>query len=250
MNKGQLQTGVEALHFLETIPLAIWRVIDTVIWDSPYFDSDNKNDMERVNQRSRMNGSSKIIWNDSNTRLMNSKEREAIISYIRRRINDSCYIAHFHTDPSRVVMEKEKACEHIWVKPIHYCIAGNADRNNGESIIIEGTKIKGKPKGQILNKYINAVFSREKHLDDFIPDGHHHIPRACAKPFRIYSEIYRHLDSKVILDPFAGYGMSIKAGLSRGAVVYACDLDPTLEWDFDDVWVDITTQETLEGVFT
>ncbi len=54
--------------------------------------------------------------------------------------------------------------------------------------------------------------------------------RACAKPIELYKNLYRHLDSKIILDPFAGWGGSIFAAIELDLQIYACDIDSSLDW--------------------
>jgi len=103
-------------------------------------------------------------------------------------------------------------------------MAGNCDRNNGEHIVIEGTRLKGKIKGQILNKYISVDAEYKTHK------GINRIVRGCAKPTKLFKELYRHFNVKFVLDPFAGWGSSIMAALEMGINIYACDLDNNLDW--------------------
>ncbi len=224
-----LQTGVGAYNFIISLPDEIWTTIKVVVWDPPYYDSDNDAHLEKVNGRTKLKDAT-AQWKQPETRLMDPAQRQQILEYIRLKIPEDAYVIYFHTDREEIATYSDIACEHVWVKPIHYCIAGNADRNNGEHIVIEGPSIKGKPRGRILNKYINARFSKYASKDNFVPDERHHLPRACAKPYDLYYRLFKHLDASSVLDPFAGFGMSIKAAIHLGAAVYACDLDPTLDY--------------------
>lgn len=225
MNKCNIITGIDAMDYLMSIPESIWKQIDTVIFDPPYY---NESDLEKVNQRSKLKDD-KVNWDKQYTRIMNSDHRNKILQFIKSKKSDKARIVYFHTVKDRVKIQN-LACEHIWVKPIGITLAGNNDRNNGEHILIEGERVKGKIKGRVLNKYINAKF------DGFIP-------RACAKPTKIFSELYRHLDSKFILDPFAGYGNSIKSAVEMNLNIFACDIDSSLE----NRWRVYREQESLEG---
>lgn len=222
----KLQTGIDAMEFVKSIPDEIWKIIDLAIWDPAYYDDDNPKHIEKINRRGKFKG--KRDGNGTETRLMNRKHREKILEYIRSKTND-IHILHFHTEEIDI---DPLACIHVWVKPIINCSAGNCDRNNGEYIFVEGKKVEGKLKGRVLNKYINAGFKSI-------------VPRSCAKPTFLYSELYRHLDSKFVLDVFAGYGNSIVAADNLGISIYACDIDSKLNWDKKQKWEDHFT--TLEG---
>lgn len=52
--------------------------------------------------------------------------------------------------------------------------------------------------------------------------------RACAKPVKLYETIYKFLDSKKILDLFAGWGDSVIAAQNLGLHIDAYDIDQSL----------------------
>lgn len=216
-----IKFGIDGYDFVKSIPDEVWPIIDTVVWDPPYFDAGNKEDEERVNGRTKMKKDACVPWNNPAVRLMDPVLRKKIFDYIKSRIKPDTYIIHFHSQEERLQHLDNIACKHAWVKPINITIAGNADRNNGEHIYVQGTKIKGKPKGQILNKYITLPGPMRK-----AKNGSTKLARSAAKPKELLSELFRHLKSTCILDPFAGYGASIAAAYGRGAQIFACDLDP------------------------
>lgn len=218
MREEKLQLGINALDYVKNIPDKIFKKIDTVVWDPPYYDDDNKEDLEKVNTRSKLRGKDNTVFMKNNSaRIMDADLRSEILEFIRSKgVN---HIIHFHTKEDYKYSIPKIACEHVWVKPIIISIAGNADRNNGEFIFIEGDKIEGRPKGQILSKYINAGFNKK------------FSPRSCAKPLELYTELFRHVKSRFILDPFAGYGNSIGAARKFGISVYACDTDNKLRYN-------------------
>ena len=212
---NRLEIGTDAMDFIKDIPDQFWKKIDTVVWDPPYYDDDNPEHLEKVNQRSKLKDK-KVQWDKQQTRIMNKLHRQNILECIQSKLTKDSHILYFHTQE---IIIYPLACIHVWVKPINGTMAGNNDRNNGEYVYIMGKKIEGKIKGRILNKYINAKFNGLN------------VPRACAKPIFLYKELFRHLASKFILDPFAGYGGSITAARSMNIPIFACDIDDTLKWD-------------------
>lgn len=232
-----------AKHFVKNLPKERWLSIDTVVWDPPYYNLENPADMEIVNKRSKLK-SPKIHWGGQTpieTRVMSEFERFEISAFIRSRLNfDIVRIIYFHSKKERLPTVENECCSHVWVKPIEITIAGNCDRNNGEHILIEGEPLKGKLKGQILNKYIYNCHPEMKNIK-----GTNQIVRGCAKPEKLFSELYRHFNSKHILDPFAGYGRSISAALSMGIKIDACDIDLTLKRQ----WNHYKNYNILEKVF-
>lgn len=227
---NRLEVGTDAMDFVKDIPDQYWKKIDTVVWDPPYYDDDNPEHLEKVNGRTKLKSTdpkkggyqrTEFNYSDSpDTRLMNKLHRQNILEYIQSKLNEDSHILYFHTQE---VIIYPLACKHIWVKTIRDTMAGNNDRNNGEYVYIMGKKIEGKIKGRILNKYINAKFPTI-------------MPRSCAKPLFLYKELYRHLDSKFILDPFAGYGNSIHAARKMNIPIFACDIDDSLIWDKQVNW--------------
>lgn len=233
-----------ALHFIHELDEKRWETIDTIIWDPPYLDSDNPLDVEQVNKRSKLRDARfrkpKIHWGETfaETRLMDPAERMEIYLIIKKMAN--ARFVHFHSREERLPSVGRECCRHVWVKPIEITIAGNNDRNNGEYILIEGPKLKGKKKGQVLNKFIVNCPPEMKNIK-----GVQQIVRACAKPEKLYTEIYRHLDAKHVLDPFAGWGRSISAALTRSMKVDAVDSDLNLA----NQWATYQNFKTLEDHF-
>lgn len=241
-----------AKWFVENLPKERWRSIDTVVWDPPYYDKGNPAHEEIVNKRSKLK-SPKIHWGGQTsieTRIMDKKERENILKIIRENLyyytfnpDNNPRIMHFHSKEKELPNLDDGdnvACHHVWIKPIEITIAGNCDRDNGEHILVEGESLKGKRKGQILNKYISDCYPEMKNVS-----GTNQIVRGCAKPEKLFSELYRHFNSKHILDPFAGYGRSISAALSRGIKIDACDIDLTLKSQ----WNHYKNYDILEKTF-
>lgn len=219
-----LETGVDALEYLQRLPDEVWGRVDTVVFDPPYFDP---KDVERVNHRSKLQDG-RIGFREQHTRIMSPKHRTDILSYIRSHIPSTARIMHFHTVRSRIQISNV-CCEHVWVKPINIAIAGSNERNNGEHIVIEGEPIKGRIPGRILSRYL-PFDAPMCHAPSRTGVYTWTIARGCAKPYDLYREFFRHLDSQCVVDPFAGYGMSIKAALHRRAEIYACDMDTKLDW--------------------
>lgn len=231
-----------ALYFVQNLPNERWETIDTIVWDSPYYDLDNPEHVEIVNSRTKLKNK-RINWGGHSapqTRLMLSRERKEILRIIKERKNDDARILHFHSKFDYLPKVPELCCIHTWIKPINITIAGNCERNNGEYILIEGTPLKGKIKGQILNKYIVNCKPEMKSIR-----GMNELVRSCSKPIELFHELYRHLDSRHVLDPFAGYGRSILAALERDIAIDAIDIDMSLK----KVWASYQNYITLEQFF-
>lgn len=228
-----------AKFFVKNLPRKRWKTITDVVYDPPWYNDDDSADIEKVNQRSRLQDK-KVNWNQQYTRIMNRKEREEIFGIIKDNINEDCRIWHFHSTRDRLPKLDNICCEHIWLKPINITIAGNNDRNNGEIILVEGNRLKGKLKGRILNKYIvNCPPLMHIH------NGVSKIVRACSKPTMLFKELYRHFDSRHILDPFAGYGGSILSALEMEIAIDAVDSDLSLK----NTWSSYQNYITLEQFF-
>jgi len=98
--KNLFVTDTDALYFVKTIPPRIWKLIDFVIWDPPYFNSDDKDDMERVNGRTKLKSGNKVQFLSPSLRLMDSAERADIYIYISEHA-PKARIAHFQSDRTR-----------------------------------------------------------------------------------------------------------------------------------------------------
>lgn len=244
---GLRLTGTGAYDFIHQLPGG-W---DLIIMDPPYHDPDDEMATEALNKRS-----GKFVSKiDSNRieafhettihRFMPRWERERILALIRTKAKPKAHFVYFHTDLHQlpydwILGEKEGvACTHGWTKPGKMgVLSGSACPKNIEWIQIV-PKIKGRPKGRIMDQFIDMQPpSRTKTLGREII-----IARACAKPFELYLEIFRHTRAKYILDPFAGYGMSIKAADHLGLKIDACDIDGTVNWNFE-------AQKNLQGFET
>lgn len=231
-----------ALYFVQNLPKERWETIDTIVLDPPYYDLDNPEHVEIINGRTKLKNK-KIHWGGTlapETRLMLSADRKEILRIIKERKKEDARILYFHSKFDYLPKVPELCCIHTWIKPINITIAGNCERNNGEYILIEGPLLKGKIKGQILNKYIANCQPEMKSIR-----GMNELVRSCAKPGKLFDELYRHLNSRHILDPFAGFGRSISAALLRGIMVDACDIDLTLKSQ----WSYYQNHQTLEDMF-
>ncbi len=215
-----LQTGVDALSFVRNIPDDEFSKIDAVIWDPPYMDPDNQEHVERLNHRAGRWKPSVVNWRgrirNNETRFMSKDERNAVLSIIRTKMHPQGHIIQFHT------IEDELWDDHIyrlvWVKSEWSGISGSPIINNGEWINIIGPKVR--KNGNTIPKYI--VVHEEKNGIQIV--------RSCAKPRVLFDKIFHLLQPQFVLDPFAGFGRVIPASLSRGAKIYACDIDTSLDW--------------------
>jgi len=70
--------------------------------------------------------------------------------------------------------------------------------------------------------------------------------RSMCKPAELYKKLFQLLNSKCVLDLFAGYGNSIKVCKSMDISIYACDIDNKLE----PVWQGHLQQQSLEELFS
>ncbi|MEE9446207.1 MAG: hypothetical protein V3V19_11150 [Cocleimonas sp.] len=225
-----------ALWFLENLPEERWETIDTIVLDPPYYDSDKKTDVEKVNSRTKLKKPSRsrirVKYFSPHTRLMNSFIRRKIIGYIKYKMNEDTRVLHFHSVRDRLPKLENFCCDHEWIKPIKIVMTGNNDRKNIEYIRIEGPKIEGNTMvGRTLNQ---AIVNCEPEM--IIGNKAPTIVRACAKPEKLFIELFRHLDSRHVLDPFAGWGRSISAALKMGLKIDACDsdvLDPRLKKQYN-----------------
>lgn len=229
-----------AKWFLKKLSSERWQTVDTVIDDPPWYNDDDSDDIEKVNMRSRFKDP-KVNWQKQYTRIMKREDRDEINSIIKNNIGENTRIIHHHSTRGKLPILDSLCCEHVWIKPINITLSGNCDRNNGEILLIEGSKIKGKVKGRVLDKYIYNCPPQMR-----IHNGVSKLVRACSKPHKLYSELYRHLNSKHILDPFAGYGTTISAALEMGIKIDACDMDVA---DLQNQWKNYTSYITLEQTF-
>jgi len=209
-----LGIGVDALDFVKSIPEKILRKIDTIPWDPPYWDPNGKDRGARLNRHKKLD-------KHDNRFFMDPKIKEKIRTYIEERTNAVWIV--FSSDPL-----KGYDYEHIWFKGDSFgsMSAGRQTRND-EYVYI-------KTNGKKLN--ILPGLPRVLHF----PVGFGvHMPRRCYKPAGLYNRLYKHINSEFILDPFAGYGMSIKAAYDLGLTIYACDIDETVEWDFKPQYLEV-----------
>lgn len=222
-----LRTGVHILDFLRHPDLGgQW---DVIVFDPPYWDDS----LLPTNGGSISYKQSKSMRSEhQGKRFMSPVDRINILKEIILRSSPKVSVIDFYNAPINPVNIEslfsflKYSCQHVWVKPIKYSMTGSTERHNGEYITI----------------YSNHKFPR-KHtsghtLSKFLPyrpperktSKGEHIARTAAKPKDLYIELFKHLDAKNILDPFAGHGGSIRAARELGIHIDACDIDNTLEW--------------------
>ena len=210
-----LQTGIDALSFIQNIPDSIFEQIDCIIWDPPYMDPSDPNHVERLNSRRRR-------FNEtSSLRFLERKYRDKVLDIIKQKMNPDGYILQFHTIKEELL--EGGNCIHGWIKTGPAVFSGSSCPNNIEWINIIGPKIP-RTVGRVLNKYI--IHSSEYTYNGGFP----RLVRGCAKPLTLYLDLLKHVSVSFVLDPFAGYGRSISAALNLGIDIYACDIDSSLDW--------------------
>ena len=196
-----------------------------MIWDPPYMDPSNKDHKERLNHRAGRWKPSTINWRErikrNDTRFMSKKLREEILKLIKQKMNPNGHIVQFHSIAKELWTEN-RAYLLIWVKSEWSGISGSPVINNGEFVNIIGPNVQ--KNGNTIPKYL--AISEEKKNGICIV-------RSCAKPQRLYEMIFRLLNPAHVLDPFAGYGRSISAAIKRGIQIDACDIDPSLQFQYD-----------------
>lgn len=190
-----LQTGIDAMDFIKQIPDEIWEQIDTIVWDYPYYST-------KINKK----GGGFEGFKTDNI-MINKKQLDDIYNYIKSKTNGNFVI--FHTNIKKIDLDKSII---IW---------------NKSNVPFDG--LLGNCEFIQLDK---KIYWKTRVLS--IPNergGSKHNIRQCAKPYKLFIELFKLLDSKFILDPFAGYGNSIHAAGKLGIPIYACDIDSTLNWD-------------------
>jgi len=213
---NNLQIGVDAQTFIDSLEGG-W---DTVIWDPPYFNLDNRTYNKKLNKN-------RVRWHEDYTRIMDKYKRERILLSILEKADENVNIIYFHAKrellPAKNNFYLPFRCDHVWVKPILISVTGSQERHNGEYIrIFSKVKPKSIKYGGIVNTYLNI----------YPPVIKGQLARSCAKPMTLFTQLYKHLNSKYILDPFAGYAMGLNAGIQLGLRVDGCDLDDKLQWHF------------------
>ena len=222
MSIGQIIRHEDSLDFVKSLPGG-W---DTIIWDPPYMDPQDKKHLERVNTRSKLQikkqnrGYPKQLKN-STARLMERPKRKEILDIIKSKMNPLGHILQFHTIKEEL-WKDDISCLHYWIRYPQKVMSGSRDPFNAEHINIIGPKIPGR-KNQ-LDTFI--VVNMKSIYNGYV------IKRACAKPTELFEKLYKHLDSQFILDPFAGLGNSIKAARGLGLTIQANDIDKNVNWDF------------------
>ena len=208
---AHVKAGIDALSFVRQLEGG-W---DLVIWDPPYF-SPNAEDSERLNSRSRNFNLTKKL------RVMDPLRRDEILNLIKAKMDPLGRIIYFQTDLTRI--PKNYECLHGWVKST--VLSGSPCPSNIEWMAIFGSSIKKAP-GRILNQYLPYPYELKYN------GGFPRLVRGCAKPEALYEDLYRHTDAKHVLDPFAGFGRSISAAIKNGIRIDACDIDHTLQAQYD-----------------
>lgn len=214
---NNLKIGVDAQTFVNSLEGG-W---DTVIWDPPYFNLEDKQYQKKISGSKRVR-----LWED-HTRIMDKYQRERILLSILEKADKNVNILYFHSK-RELLPDKNKfyipfRCDHVWVKPILNSLTGSQERHNGEYIrIFSKIKPKSIKHGGIVNTYMSI----------YPPVIRGALARSCAKPKSLFSQLYEHLGSTHVLDPFAGYGESINAAIQLNIKIDACDLDNTLQWYF------------------
>lgn len=201
MIENILETGIDALEFLKKMPKEIWDKIDTVVYDPPYFD---ESDIKRFDRKGKGR-----LQKDFSKLMMNKQHRETIFELIKSKMKKG-FIIKFHQ------LDILKGQKHIWYKEL--CSIGSGSvRPNHEYIFVDN---------------INCEYPKMPGLPFILHHTQRRIDtRTAKKELGLYLELFKHFNSKFVLDPFAGYGNSIYAADKLGIPIYACDIDKTLMWD-------------------
>ncbi len=204
---------IDALEFVNN-SVGGW---DTIIMDSPYI---NPGDKRYDGKEKTYSGLGKRLHEGKNSLIMDPVKRMLILDVIKSKMAENYQIIYFHID------RMDLDYNYVWYKN-SYSISNNESFNNHEFVSIE-TNCK-LPWMQYILDYPTDSGSFK------VPNAYiwKTTPRLAAKPLNLFKRLYKHCKSKYILDPFAGYGMSIKAALDLGLRIDACDIDPTVNYNFE-----------------
>ena len=215
MSVIKYKTGIDALDYLNEIisktPREILDQIDTIVWDPPYLASGfgewkNKDGGE-------------VTKIDLDAFVIND-DIKSLKTILETRFPNAKWIK-FNTNINEI-NTKEKVM--IWYKP-------DVPESNliGNVEFIELSNVAGKEPRIPFKSKIYAI-PREKNT------------RVMSKPSLLYEKLFRLLNSKSVLDLFAGYGNSIKVCKAMGISIYACDIDTRLE----PIWQGHLQQQSLK----
>ena len=207
--KRHLQTGIDSLEFMMGIPEEIWYKIDTVIFDPPYFDINTPSDVKRFHRRSKVKR-----FLDDHTVLGDWEQINKILKYAQSKINKGTII-YFDSRDNRYDLPYKI----IWYKG-RPSITGGVIMPYHEYIWLENINIK----------YSQQQFPSVMH-HNIISSNQNKKIRTGYKPKSLFLELFDRLNSKFILDLFAGKGESILAADHLGLPIFACDSDKKLKWD-------------------
>ena len=171
---------------------------DTIIFDYPYYDSIMKNNWKNLKGK----------WDNKNNYTIDKNYINQLKNLILSKSNNPAFV-NFHTDIRKLNQDNKIL---IWYKsdrPINNLI-GNCE-------FIEFTTHK-------KTHWKTRIFEHKSILN-----------RACEKPTKLFEFLYNTIGSKYILDPFAGYGNSIRAAQYNNLKIDACDIDNTLDYNFDKI---------------
>lgn len=168
---------------------------DTIIWDYPYYNNINKNQWKNKH---------KGDFDKTNYTL--SKDYIKNLEEVILSKSDNPVFIKFHTDIRKLNQDNKIL---IWYK---------SDR----------------PITNLIGNCEFVEFRTHKRLfwKTRIFEHKYGKNRACEKPVKLFDFLYDIIGSKYILDPFAGYGNSIRSALNNNLKIDACDIDDTLNYDF------------------
>lgn len=213
-----LQTGIDALAFTYSLNGG-W---DTIVWDPPYHEEGSSLDRNTTPSNKGANNLAYRLSIQKDKIIMPRKKRDEILNLIKSKMDIPGCIIYFGP-------EEVNGWKHIWNKGDAYASGGYVIRNS-ESIIIH-------PVGEFKPKRLPGLH----HIISVLPEStiirlrgnkyvRSNVPRLCAKPHELFMKLYKHCNSKHILDPFAGFGRSISAAFEMGLKIDACDIDSELDW--------------------
>jgi DNA modification methylase len=226
----KLEIGIDAFDFVKKIPDDIWPLVDTVVWDPPYSDEGGYYDLDYIDTKKGKKGrnmAEKMSRNKSKL-VMPRKKRLEIYDYISAKGNYN-YIHFFGNLKGKQELDFECQRECIWFKS-NISHTNHFNFTNHEFFYLKTPNLKIGESG-LNGKHVKYIWNiptdsgYNKKTKTFL-----WTQRMAQKPLKLFNDLYKLLDSKFVLDPFAGYGNSIYAARKLGLSVYACDIDKTLKW--------------------
>lgn len=193
-----IEKGIDALEFVNKLEGG-W---DTIIFDPPYYNKNNFNWNNWKNKNKKGDLFNEKIY------VMSNDYRKNIEEVILSKCDNPVFIK-FHTDIRKLNQDNKIL---IWYK---------SDR----------------PITNLIGNCEFIEFRTHKRLfwKTRIFEHKYGKNRACEKPIKLFDFLYDIIGSKYILDPFAGYGNSIRSALNNNLKIDACDIDDSLNYNFDEM---------------